>query len=217
MDDWVNLGAMGAFAAGISGSFHCALMCGPLACVAGKPSRTSAVAWHLSRTTSYVLLGAVLGASGSLAFRSLAQRAESVLPWLMAMGLLMAAWETPAQWLSRFGLGKVAHRLHAWGAKFSPATRACAMGASTPFLPCGLVYGISLAALASGTALGGALLMGAFAVGGAPALAATQVRLGFTQRWRGTVWFRRAVPVLAALVLVLRALGVGGLGSSHCH
>lgn len=166
---------------------------------------------------SYAALGAVLGASGSVAFRALAQRTQSILPWVMAAGLLLAAWETPARWVSKLGLGKVARVLHAWGAKFSPSTRACAMGASTPFLPCGLVYGLSLAALASGTALGGACMMGAFALGGTPALAATQLRLGFGHRFRGAVWLRRGVTVAAALVLVLRALGVGGMGSSHCH
>ena len=50
----------------------------------------------------------------------------------------------------------VAHRLLARaGQRTSALTRAALLGAATPFLPCGLLYGMFLAALASGSALTG--------------------------------------------------------------
>jgi sulfite exporter TauE/SafE len=81
------------------------------------------------------------------------------------------------------------------------------MGALTPFLPCGLLYGMFLAAIATGTPLGGALVMLAFSLGAVPALAAVQFgtsRVG--QRPRVALVARRVVPLVAAGVLIVRAL-----------
>ena len=61
--------------------------------------------------------------------------------------------------------------------------------------------------------------MGAFALGGLPALAVVQSqlpRLG-ASRPRLMPFLRRGVPVLAAAVVIWRALAVGPEGTPHCH
>jgi sulfite exporter TauE/SafE len=104
-------------------------------------------------------------------------------------------------------------------ANLSPVARAAAIGASTPLLPCASLYTLFLAAVGSASALGGMALMSAFAVGATPALALLQAHAPLLGRFpRATIWLRRAVPLLAALVLVWRALNAGdGAAPPHCH
>jgi sulfite exporter TauE/SafE len=104
-------------------------------------------------------------------------------------------------------------------AKFSPPARALVLGLATPLLPCGLVWGMALSAIAAGSAVDGALLMGAFAAGSLPALAAAQLhaRLLPSTGRTGDV-LRRGVVLLAAAVILWRAIGVSGSGAeAHCH
>ena len=86
-------------------------------------------------------------------------------------------------------------------------TRSFLLGAATPFLPCGLLYGLFLAAIATGTPWGGAAVLGAFSLGALPALGAVQFGTGqFARSPRLALFARRVVPLSAAVVLVARAL-----------
>ncbi len=49
------------------GSWHCAAMCGPIACLA--QNRGQLISYQLGRLTSYSLLGALAGALGQALFR----------------------------------------------------------------------------------------------------------------------------------------------------
>ena len=211
--------AAGALAAGVSGSVHCALMCGPLACAAGSVGgRKSAALWHFARVVSYALVGLFLGASTGGALKLGLEEIRPVLPWVMAAGLVLTAAAPGALRLP--ALTRVAKTIIGVGAKFSPGVRAYAMGAATPFLPCGLVYGMALTALAAGSAPAGGLVMTAFAVGGVPALAASQAQLGLWNRSpRVAAVVRRVVPLLGAAVLVWRAVGAAAAVApeASCH
>jgi sulfite exporter TauE/SafE len=153
------------------------------------------------------------------AVSAFASGARPVLPWVMAAGLVATALELPKRLAPLPGVRHVSVWVVKAGARLAPEARAGAMGAVTPLLPCGLVYGISLAALASGSALGGLAVMGAFALGGVPALGAAQ--LGLAGRGgRIGLFAARAVPLAAAAVLVWRVLQAGGAPPSeppHCH
>ena len=114
----------------------------------------------------------------------------------------------------------------AWRAQaqgFRPPRRAALRGLATPFLPCGLLYGAFLMAAGAASVAGGALVMMAFGLGSVLALALVQVLLpGGAARLvshpRAAAFARRAIPLLAAVVLVWRALAVGGTASPpHCH
>ncbi|MFN7147839.1 MAG: sulfite exporter TauE/SafE family protein, partial [Myxococcota bacterium] len=54
----------GALTAGLLGSPHCVGMCGPFVTATGR----SAPAWHAGRLLTYVTLGALAGAVGSVPF-----------------------------------------------------------------------------------------------------------------------------------------------------
>ncbi|MRI91426.1 sulfite exporter TauE/SafE family protein [Aggregicoccus sp. 17bor-14] len=217
----VLAGAAGALMVGVTGSVHCLLMCGPLACASlptvQRAGRTRAMAaYQAGRVLAYASMGALLGALGGGVTRALAVSTRPYLPWLMAAALVASALELGKRLRPLPRLSRLASGLARVGAKFSPALRAGAMGALTPLLPCGLLYGVYLAALAAGSVGGGALVMGAFALGGLPALLGAQLQAGLWQRGgpklAGFV-LRRAVPLLAAVVLVVRAVVTKG----RCH
>lgn len=215
-------GAATAFVAGAMGSLHCAVMCGPLAC-AGVSSekasyKRSLLAWQVGRVGSYAAVGLALGATGHLVAHQLSVSVQPYLPWVMAAGLLATAFELGKHLAPLPGFSRLSRGLVRWGAGVGPVTRAAAMGAATPFLPCGLLYGVFLAAIGAGTGLGGAMVMGSFALGGAPALVGAQVGSGWGARWpRATMLLRRSAAVLAAVTLIWRALHAPDGGPPSCH
>jgi sulfite exporter TauE/SafE len=218
-------GALGAAITGFTGSGHCALMCGPLAGAAvplGKDGATTgrrraALSWHVGRFGAYVLLGLALGLAGRGATWALLGGAARVLPWIMAATLVATAFDVGKRLPAIPGLGPLSRQIFRAGDRLPPNLRAGVMGLATPLLPCGFLYGVLVAAIATGSALGGGLVMAAFAFGTAPALALVQAQLGLLQRFpRATRIVRRVVPVLAAAILVWRALGAG-TGEPSCH
>jgi sulfite exporter TauE/SafE len=220
-DAAVLAGAAGALMVGVTGSVHCLLMCGPLAC-ASLPTvqsahRTRAMgAYQLGRVLAYAGMGALLGALGGGVTRALAVSTRPYLPWLMAAALVASALELGKRLRPLPGLSRLASGLARLSAKFSPVGRAGAMGALTPLLPCGLLYGVYMAALAAGSPGNGALVMGAFALGGLPALLGAQLQSALWKKgppWLTGLVLRRGVPLVAAGVLVVRALQTPG----RCH
>ncbi|MBS1151521.1 MAG: Heavy-metal-associated domain protein [Myxococcaceae bacterium] len=211
----------GSIVAGLSGSPHCALMCGPLAC-AGLPNERgprfrAAAAWHAGRLVAYAGVGAILGGLGHGASHLLSASTQPLVPWLMAAGLIATALDL-GRWLKPVpGVAAVARVLGRAGARLSPSLRAGLLGAATPFLPCGLLYGVFLAALAAGSAGWGAGLMASFALGGTAVLAAMQLPAIAT--WKLSPWVRRSVLLAAAAVLIWRAASAhpAAGGPPACH
>ncbi|MCG5055369.1 MAG: sulfite exporter TauE/SafE family protein [Myxococcales bacterium] len=211
-----------ALVAGFGASGHCALMCGPLACGGPTLDRASrvraAVAWNAGRLLGYGLVGALLGALGRGAAGFVSARIAPVLPWLMAVGLVVAAFDLGRRVRLPAFLAQAAHVVHRSGARFSPLVRRLIAGAATPLLPCGVLWGGYLAALGAGSFAGGFVMMVAFALGGVPALAAVQAQAGWLSRWpRAEAWGRKVVPLFAAGFLVWRALHAGGPPGASCH
>lgn len=230
-------GAAAALVAGLTSSAHCALMCGPVACAASVRAEKAPalvqihrrravnaqawappVAYHLSRISAYGAVGAVLGLAGEGARHALAAVAP-ILPWVMAGALIATALGLGKRWRVPSGLRRLALPLARKSAKLAPAARAAAIGASTPLLPCASLYPLFVAAMAAATALGGALLMSLFALGATPALALVQVHAPLVGRHpRAAHWLRRVVPLVAAALLVWRALHAGdGSSVPTCH
>jgi sulfite exporter TauE/SafE len=58
--------ALGLFTTGFLGSWHCASMCGPIACLA--QTRGQLVAYQFGRITAYTMVGALAGALGRTLF-----------------------------------------------------------------------------------------------------------------------------------------------------
>lgn len=216
----VIAGASSALVAGATGSLHCALMCGPLACASlpgAEGRRTAAIAWNVGRLTGYVLVGATLGLVGSAITRALSFSIVTWLPWVMAAGLIATALELGKHLRPLPGVAHVSRALARAGARLSPSRRSFLLGLATPFLPCGLLYGVFLAAIATSSVLGGAAILGAFALGAMPALGAVQAGAHLGARWPNVSWaLRKAVPLFAAGVLIWRAVTAATQGPD-CH
>lgn len=214
-------GASSALIAGATGSLHCALMCGPLACAtlpsAGGQRRLAALSWNAGRLAGYVAVGGLLGLAGSGVSRALTVSIAPWLPWVMAAGLIATALEVGRHLAPLPGVVHVSRALVRAGAGLGPARRSFMMGLATPFLPCGLLYGVFLAAIATSSVVGGAALMGAFALGAMPALGLTQAGAQLGARWPNLAWaLRKAVPLAAAGVLIWRAVLAATQGPD-CH
>ena len=216
----VIAGASSALVAGATGSLHCALMCGPLAC-AGLPQgdgrRAAALAWNAGRISGYVVLGAALGLMGTAVSSALSFSVAPYLPWVMAAGLIATALELGKHLRPLPGVSRLSRTLVRAGATLSPVRRSYVMGLATPFLPCGLLYGVFLAAIATSSVMGGATILGAFALGAVPALGAVQAGAQLGSRWPNVTWaLRKAVPLFAAGVLIWRAVQAATQGPD-CH
>ncbi|NMG34548.1 sulfite exporter TauE/SafE family protein [Azoarcus sp. TTM-91] len=180
-------GYFAVFLIGLLGGTHCVSMCGgivgALSVQVKLPSEQARqwpihLAYNLGRITTYTVVGALLGAIGSVGLLY-----SGVLPvqitlyvlanlMLVALGLYLTGFTRVLAPVERMG-----HRL--WR-KVQPATRrflpahspkqAFPLGLLWGFLPCGLVYSVLAAALVTGSAARGAGLMLAFGLGTLPNL-----------------------------------------------
>ena len=213
-----------AFATGLLGSFgHCAGMCGPLVgslALAAAPqgarrSVSGQLAYHAGRVTTYALVGAVMGLTGS--FVNVAGRLAGVQQVIsIAAGVLMillglgtAGVSTLLRQLEARASGKVMVLIRrvlsgGGGGRLYPT------GLALGLLPCGLSWTVFLGAAGTGSLAEGMLLALAFGLGTVPALllvAAAGVALG--QRARSVL--ARLGGVLVAIlgvVFLLRGAGV---------
>lgn len=217
---FVIAGASSAWVAGLTGSMHCALMCGPLACATlpqGPARWRGAVAWQLGRLVAYTLVGLLMGMLGLSVGAALSVNVQPWLPWVMAAGLVATALDLGKHVRPLPFVSKLSGVLMRAGAKLGPSGRSLLMGAATPFLPCGLIYGLFIAAMGTGSAWGGAAIMGAFALGAVPALAAVQWGTRLAGRWpTAALTLRRVVPLTAAFLLIWRAVEVANQ-AAQCH
>lgn len=204
-----------AFALGLIGSLHCAVMCGPLILAVTSitkdgPSFTwSRLIYHAGRIFTYAAIGLMFGAIGRTAALVGLQRWISLLAGIAILaGLLLSS-----RCALKFPVIKMVTKLKTsfarmlWqrglGAQFL-------MGAINGLLPCGLVY---VAAAGAATTLSpslGALHMAAFGAGTLPMLLGVSA-LGSKLRCI-TVHAQKLIPAsvaFLALLLVLRSLGLG--------
>ncbi|HSM91990.1 MAG TPA: sulfite exporter TauE/SafE family protein [Anaeromyxobacteraceae bacterium] len=212
------------FAAGLAGGAgHCVAMCGPvvaslgLAAPAGRGTLAAAaraLPYHLGRVTTYGLLGALMGLTGS--FVNVAGRLAGFSDVVAALaGALMLAFG-----LGAAGVAGPLERLTARAStRLTSAARALLaggagqlypLGLALGFLPCGLSWTAFLGAAATGGPVPGLLSALAFGLGTVPGLlAAGWLAAAFGQRARG-VLYRAGGALVAAmgLLFLLRGLGV---------
>lgn len=216
---------LAAFLFALAGGGHCAGMCGgivgALSLSPGGRARPAVftLAYHGGRALSYITAGAIVGALGQagLALRG-TLAVQQLLFGFASMALLFAG-------LYVAGYAPFIRRMEAAGSvlwrhveplsrPLLPATtpsRAAMLGMLWGWLPCGMVYGALLLALGTGSVLGGALTMGAFALGTLPSLLA----VGLFARSAGPRTAR--VGVRRAAGFVIAAVGVYGLVQLGLH
>ena len=207
------------FLTGLLGGVHCVGMCGGIvgAFSLQLPGKGPRISYHLAanlgRLTSYVLIGLIAGALGSAsAFLSHLFPVEKVLYVLanlvlIALGLHLAGIWSGVLILESAG-GGVWKLLQPVFKKLVPIQnlpQAFAAGMVWGWLPCGLVYSVLIAAVASGSALQGGLTMLAFGLGTLPNLLLMGLFASQLQRFLA----RQGVRLAAGLIIV--ALGLIGL------
>ena len=209
----------GVLVAGLTGSLHCAAMCGPFAGLARHQP-----AYAAGRLAAYLGLGVIAGALGAAV--DLAGDLAAIGPVAMTIaGVALIVWGalSLARALGLLGgraaAGPVRPMLYAIGRR-RRATRAALIGAFTALLPCGWLWAFVVVAAGTGAPAQGALVMAALWLGSAPALAgagltvqALAVRLG-PRLPLVTAGLQIAIGVLA---LVMRAPLLGGGGEASCH
>jgi len=206
---------------GLFGNVHCLGMCGGIVgALSGRtlvPEAAPLEGWranpfletllyNLGRISSYAVAGAVagaagvavtgwLGAPGVLTLRGLfgllmLAAGLSLLGWGRAMRVLERLAQPVWRQVSR-GIGTLRPVDRPW--------KALAIGAAWGWLPCGLVYAALAGAIASGSALDGALFMTCFGVGTLPLLLAAGVIAGGMGRWLARAPVRTVAGVAIAV------------------
>jgi len=205
-----------ALLTGLATSFHCAGMCGPIACGLGTLAKsegerlTAASLYHGSRLVSYGLIGALCGALGQQPLAWFFKSPAVLLPWVMVLILLAMAFGLDKKVPRPAILNRFTARARFKACKLSAYGGASAMGLLTPFLPCGPLYLVFGASLLAGSAAKGAEFTLAFGLGTVPLLWLAQhqfhrIRAKMTPLAMGRV--RRGLAFFTALVLAMRLHG----------
>lgn len=166
------------FFGGLAGSLHCVGMCGPfaLALGAGDGRVRRTLLYQVGRVGTLLGLGAVAGTLGAIVVASgPAYVAGRVLALVAGFCMLAIALEALGlasilgPRLAAMARATVGRALDAVLRSPSPAAP-LAFGAFNAFLPCHLIYAFVAQAAATASAVEGAAVMGAFAMGTVPAL-----------------------------------------------
>ena len=184
---------LAAFSMGLFGSPHCLGMCGGIVTAFGlsmqhvSDSKKNGLilTYHLGRLISYSLLGLIASLVGVAIFQSIMSNsaprivlgAVLVLIGLAMLGLpLFNQLEKVGMrfWQSLAPIRKKVFPIDSFG-------KALFAGLLWGFLPCGLVYGAPMMAIAGNNITTGAALMFVFGLGTMPMLIATQKTVGMLQ------------------------------------
>jgi sulfite exporter TauE/SafE len=209
--DWTLAGA--ALTLGLGGSAHCLAMCSGIAAAAtptAAPLRDrirGSLLLNGGRLLTYVVMGAVVGtivaATGTFDRPGgvwwPARLVIALLIVAVALRLLAAR---DVLGLERLGqqVWRRVRPLTRGAARLPAGLRPLALGAVWGFLPCGLVYSALALAAASGSAAGGAMVMGVFGLTTLPAMEA--MALGGSTL---IGWLRRRSAQRAAGIVLLAA------------
>lgn len=213
-----ELSYLSAFLVGLLGGGHCIGMCGgivgavTMALPGERPRLPFLLAYNGGRIASYTAAGVLAGLIGASSFFL-----DHVLPvekllyllaslMLIVLGLYLAGLWQGVLVLERLG-GTLWRHLQPLSKRLLPVRNpagAFALGLVWGWLPCGLVYSVLVAALATGSALDGGLLMLAFGLGTLPTLLAMGLAAVRLKAWLQQKWVR--------LISGLLVLGFGVVG-----
>ncbi len=205
----IELSFLSAFLVGLLGGSHCVGMCGGIVSAVSMhlPNQTKSrpkilflIAYNAGRILSYTLAGVLAGLLGASSFflnhmlpiQHLLYFISSLM--LILLGLYLAGFWYGITYIENAGRS-LWEKLQPYSKKFIPVQnlkQAFALGGLWGWLPCGLVYSVLIAAIATGNAISGGLLMLAFGLGTLPTLLAigmTAVKLKATLQ---NIWVRRA-------------------------
>ena len=209
---------LAGLAMGVAATPHCAVMCGAPCAALTQGCTRNASGFHAGRLFGYMAAGAV-AASSVAALGTWSQAAPALRPlWTMlhlaflALGLWWLVTGRQPLWMRRSAAVSVPVRMV--GRRARPL-RAGLAGLAWVAWPCAALQGALLLAALANTALGGALVMGAFALASLPALAAAPWAWARWQRRRGGALAPGQVAVLGFRVAGIGLVVVSGWALTH--
>lgn len=206
---------LSAFLVGFVGGVHCLGMCGGIVSALSlglpKAHRNSAgkmlpfqLAYNAGRISSYVIAGAIMGGLGALLLHWLplywSQRILFAAAGIMMilLGFYISGWWMLLSRIEKYGqffwkkLEPLARRL----LPIESTLQAFKVGLVWGWIPCGLVYSMLINAVSSGSAVSGATIMLAFALGTLPNLLMMGFLAGAAARLLHSVWFKKAAGLM---------------------
>ena len=201
----LELSLMSAFLVGLLGGGHCVGMCGGIVSAVSmhlpqhKTKLPFLLAYNTGRVLSYTLAGIIAGLVGASSFFL-----QHVLPvqhvlygisslMLVVLGLYLAGIWHGVIYLE--SAGKVIWKtLQPYSKHYIPVQnfkQAFILGILWGWLPCGLVYSVLIAAIATGHAINGGLLMLAFGLGTLPTLISMGMAAVKLKSILQNIWVRR--------------------------
>ena len=209
-----------ALALGFLGSFHCIGMCGPIALALPIGQRSTLgkaagiLTYNIGRIITYSLMGLLFGLIGrGFSMVGLQQILSVALGAFIIIMVLLPGRITSRLDAATNRIPYISFAKQKISSLFRQKTFSSlfTIGILNGLLPCGFVYMGLAGAIASGTAIDGALFMMAFGLGTLPAMfivafSSRFISLGLRSK------MRKAVPVFMLLVgttLVLRGMNLG--------
>lgn len=215
----LELSLTAAFLVGLLGGGHCAGMCGGIVGAVtvtlpgSRPQWPFLIGYNLGRIGTYTLAGVLAGAIGASSFfLDHVLPIEKILFGLANLMLILLGFYLAGIWrvltrLEAMG-GMLWQRLQPYSRRLLPVRtvrQSLLLGMLWGWLPCGLVYSVLVASIATADPFGGGLLMLAFGLGTLPALLAMGMAAVQLKAWLQNLWVRRISG------LVVLAFGVAGL------
>lgn len=208
----LELSLMSAFIVGLLGGGHCIGMCGGIVGAISmhlpnhskKNKMSFLLAYNAGRILSYTLAGTIAGLVGASSFflqevipiQFVLYGISSVL--LIALGLYLAGIWHGISYLESAGKS-LWKRLHPYSKRYIPVQnfkQAFFLGVFWGWLPCGLVYSVLIAAIATGNPLNGGFLMLSFGLGTLPTLLTMGMAAVNLKNILQNIWVRRASGLL---------------------
>lgn len=155
----------GFFVAGFIGSWHCAVMCGPMTCLLA--TKKQLISYQLGRLVSYVSAGIFAGTVSALLIETYA--------WLKIVSICVISILLILTFLAKsekFPVPGLVRSIY-WKRRNNPFF----LGLFSLALPCGWLYSFILSALAARSPVAGGLVMFIFWLSSLPALSLAQVFL----------------------------------------
>ena len=210
---------LAAISLGFLGSFHCIGMCGPIAfsIPVKRTTSTSVLAGSLiynsGRIITYTIIGFLFGLLGQGIALAGWQNALSITLGVFILFILFLPNAIPLRYNVGLFFGLIEKIKSQLRKLFSIHTSSSLLliGILNGLLPCGLVYLGVAGAIATGSAINGALFMAVFGIGTFPAMISlTVIRDYISLRVRERI--RRTIPIfvgIMGILLILRGMNLG--------
>ncbi len=215
IDSTVSLAAL--FVTGLLTSVHCIAMCGGInlsqsvsSSGAKQSSLRSPLLYNLGRVISYTLVGALVGGLGSVLFFS--ETLKAILLIAASIGMLLMGLSMLG-WLPWWLVPRVPAFLSVKAGKASAGKGPLVVGLLNGLMPCGPLQAMQLYALATGSALTGALSMLLFSLGTVPLMLGAGVAFS-ALKGKFTYVIQRVSAVFVvffAVVMASSALSLAGV------